>query len=175
VRESIVNSERTGSPNAVSLLALFLYAQARVEAVRAREALAATIANQVKRLLTERAISVPNSLDSCSLRASLFIECLDRLGSIEAPVPQMDEPTFASCRRIAQRAVRGALQDPTGGAVRFHELGSSPAWAAGLNPSAWIGSYLFYGDDEDRKLPAGTEPAADPHVHRKPLRSRLAG
>jgi len=166
VRESIVKSECAGSQDAVSLLALFLHAQAGAESVRTREAVAATIANQVNGLLRERAASTPTSLDSRSLRARLFIECLDRLGSAEAAQPRTDEPTFASCWRIAKRAVSGALQDPTGGAVRCHELGSSPAWAMGLNPSAWIGSYLFYddfcGDEEDRKLPASTEAAADP-------------
>jgi hypothetical protein len=167
VRESIANSERAGSQDAVSLLAFFLYAQAGAESVRTREALAATIANQVKRLLSEHAASTPNSLGSRSLRARLFIECLDRLGSAQATLPRTDEPTFASCWRIAKRAISGALQDPTGGAVRCHELGSSPAWAAGLNPSAWIGSYLFYGDDENRKLPASTDTGADSYAYRK--------
>jgi N-acetylmuramoyl-L-alanine amidase len=173
VRESIVKSEPAGSQDAVSLLALFLYAQAGEESVRTREALAATIANQVKGLLSERAASMPNSLGSCSLRAGLFVECLDRLGSTEATPPPTDEPTFASCWRIAKRAISGALQDPTGGAARFHELGSSPAWAAGLTPSAWIGSYLFYSDEEGRKLPPGTELAADPHAYRKRVRGLL--
>ena len=76
------------------------------------------------------------------------------------------KPTFASSWRIAKRAVSGALKDPTGGAVRCHELGSSPAWATGLNPSTWIGSYLFYddlcGEEEDRKPAVGTEATADP-------------
>jgi hypothetical protein len=167
VRESIAKSEHAGSQDAVSLLALFLYAQAGAESVRTREALAATIANQVKGLLSELAASTPNSLDSRSLRARLFIECLDRLGSAEVTLPRTDEPTFASCWRIAKRAFSGALQDPTGGAVRCHELGSSPAWAVGLNPSAWIGSYLFYDDEENRKLPASTDPTADSHAYRK--------
>jgi hypothetical protein len=170
VHQSIVKRDPPGSQDAVSLLALFLYAQAGKDSVRTREALAAAIANQVKDLLSERAVSMPKSLGSCSLRSSLFVECLDRLGSTEATPPSIDEPTFASCRRIAKRAVSGALQDPTGGAARFHELGSSPAWAAGLTPSAWIGSYLFYSGEEGRKLPPGTKTtAANPHAYRKPV------
>ena len=164
--DSIANSECAGAQDAVSRLALFLHAQAGAESVRTREAVAATIANQVNNLLRNRAASTPASLDSRSLRARLFIECLNRLGSAEAARPRTDEPTFASSWRIAKRAVSGALKDPTGGAVRCHELGSSPAWATGLNPSAWIGSYLFYddlrGEEEDRKPAAGAEATADP-------------
>lgn len=161
MRDSIDTNECAEAQDAVSRLALFLHAQPGAESVRTREAVAATIANQVNGIMRARGASTPGFPDSRSLRAGLFIQCLNRLdpGAAAAAQPPTDEPTFASCWRIAKRAVSGALKDPTGGAVRCHELGSSPAWATGLNPSAWIGSYLFYddcGDEEDGAPMTGT-------------------
>jgi spore germination cell wall hydrolase CwlJ-like protein len=48
------------------------------------------------------------------------------------------------CRRIAIRAVSGALKDPTGGAVRFHRVGVHPSWASEFELGPLIGSHLFY-------------------------------
>jgi cell wall hydrolase len=165
VRETSAKSACAGSRDAVSLLASFLYFQAGKESVRTREAVAATIVNQVNGLLRAHGVAAPTSPALRSLRARLFIERLDRLGSFEVTRPRTEEPAFASCWRIANRAVSGALQDPTGGAVRYHELGASPTWATSLNPRACIGSYLFYDDlcyEEDRNSPAGTESASGP-------------
>jgi spore germination cell wall hydrolase CwlJ-like protein len=152
VRECTVKNDYAGSPDAIPLLALYLYAEAGAESVRAREAIAATIANQVEHLLSETAGTGPRSR-----RAALFIECLDRLGAAEATPPRTTDPIFASCWRIARRAVSGALQDPTGGAFRFHEIGARPPWAYGLNPCSWIGSYLFYTGDNPNPLSATLE------------------
>ena len=149
--DCITKIDHAGSRDAVSLLAHFLYAEAGVEFVRTREGIAASIANQAERLLSGTGEPGP------SRRAARFIECLERLGAVEAAAKRTDDRAFASCRRIAQRAVSGALQDPTGGAVRFHEFGRRPGWATGLNPSAWIGSYLFYRDDAHREAPPAVE------------------
>jgi hypothetical protein len=48
------------------------------------------------------------------------------------------------CRRIARRALRGSLTDPTRGANAFHRIEASPEWARGLLPVAMYGPYLFY-------------------------------
>ena len=55
---------------------------------------------------------------------------------------------FASCVRIARRAVMGALADPTRGATHYHALGVNPPWAAGRAPSVVIGQHRFYNDVE---------------------------
>jgi hypothetical protein len=154
VPDCTVKNDPVGSPDAVSLLALHLYAEAGAESVRTREAIAATVANQVERLLSGTAA---NGLRS--RRAALFVECLGRCTTAEGTPPRPTDPIFASCLRIARRAVSGALQDPTGGAVRFHEIGARPSWAHGLNPCSWVGSYLFYRDDpmsEPSPAPAAT-------------------
>ena len=54
------------------------------------------------------------------------------------------ERRLSLCRRVARRALRGSLADPTRGANAFHRLDASPPWARGLLPVAMYGSYLFY-------------------------------
>jgi hypothetical protein len=51
---------------------------------------------------------------------------------------------LALCRRVARRALRGSLADPTRGANAFHQIEASPDWARGLLPVATFGPYLFY-------------------------------
>jgi hypothetical protein len=48
------------------------------------------------------------------------------------------------CRRVARRALRGSLSDPTRGANAFHRIEASPDWARELLPVAVYGPYLFY-------------------------------
>jgi len=52
------------------------------------------------------------------------------------------------CRRIARRAVLGVLNDPTGGAIRFHHADEWPHWARGLAPCAEIANHLFYSSQK---------------------------
>ncbi len=132
-----------GIADATFLLALFLWEQARSESVRVREALAAAVANQVRAWQTE-SVGAGASKDA-SARALLFIACLDREErGAAAPPPPAADPVFAACRRIAQRAVNGAICDPTGGATRFHRLGRRPDWAASGESASLIGPFLFY-------------------------------
>lgn len=132
--------------DATMLLALFLWGEAADESVRVREALASAVANQVRnwRRLAVEAGAAPGSVDASPSRALLFVAYLDRDGRCEVRPPSLEDPVFASCRRIAGRAINGALRDPTGGAVRFHRLGASPAWTAEFEPGPLIGSHLFY-------------------------------
>lgn len=140
-----------GTADAALLLALFLWDEARDETVRVREALAATVANQVRVWQEVAAGQSRPAVTSDTVeaaRALLFAACLDREGRREGTPPPAADPVFASCQRIARRAVNGALADPTGGAVRFHRLGIRPLWAAGREPGPLIGCFLFYLDAE---------------------------
>jgi hypothetical protein len=58
-------------------------------------------------------------------------------------------------RRVARRALRGSLVDPTSGATAFHRIEANPAWARDLLPVATIGSFLFYKTEPSQE-------AADP-------------
>jgi Cell Wall Hydrolase len=47
-------------------------------------------------------------------------------------------------RRVARRALRGSLADPTFGATAFHRIDANPTWSRELLPVAVVGSFLFY-------------------------------
>ena len=51
---------------------------------------------------------------------------------------------FATCLRIARRAVIGQLKDHTGGATHYHADYVSPYWAKGETPTITIGRHIFY-------------------------------
>jgi len=50
----------------------------------------------------------------------------------------------AICQRIARRALRGSLVDPTGGATAVHRIDVSPPWSRDLLPIGMFGPFLFY-------------------------------
>ena len=50
----------------------------------------------------------------------------------------------AICQRIARRALRGSLMDPTRGATAMHRMDVSPAWSRDLLPTGMFGPFLFY-------------------------------
>ena len=51
---------------------------------------------------------------------------------------------FATCVRIARRAVAGTLKDNTNGATHYHADYIMPYWARGQTPVATIGNHIFY-------------------------------
>jgi hypothetical protein len=50
----------------------------------------------------------------------------------------------AICQRIARRALRGSLVDPTRGATAVHRIDVSPPWSRDLLPIGMFGPFLFY-------------------------------
>jgi hypothetical protein len=61
-----------------------------------------------------------------------------------APFLGDDVQRLQLCRRIARRALRGSLADPTRGATAFHRIETTPDWSRRLLPVAVFGSFLFY-------------------------------
>jgi len=51
---------------------------------------------------------------------------------------------FATCLRIARRAVIGTLKDNTGGATHYHADYVSPYWVKGERSIKTIGRHIFY-------------------------------
>jgi N-acetylmuramoyl-L-alanine amidase len=110
-------------------LALTLLTLGADQSVRVLEALAATLVNRARQ---------PQPDCDLALR--------------EPPPPWFHDAAMVSapgdrlqlCRRIARRALRGSLADPTLGASAFHRLEDNPAWARDLLPVASFGSFLFY-------------------------------
>jgi hypothetical protein len=112
-------------------LTLTLLDLAGDDSVRVIEALAAALVNDLR----ERPEEVAESWSAVAAPAGL---CED------ARVTGDFGCRLGLCRRIARRALRGSLADPTRGANAFHRIEASPDWARGLLPVATYGPYLFY-------------------------------
>jgi hypothetical protein len=112
-------------------LTLALLDLAGADSVRVIEALAAALVNDLRDRLEDASegwSAPPAPLGLCEDgRVIRDFEC--RLGL---------------CRRVARRALRGSLTDPTRGANAFHRIEASPDWARELLPVAVYGPYLFY-------------------------------
>lgn len=138
--------------NAAQLLARFVFLHAHAGPVRAMEAVAATVVNQVARDGAAagggEAGPLPTTASAADRRALQFRSRLLAAG-VPDPAAAADPatPAFAACLRIARRAVAGALKDPTGGATLFHPLGGQPAWARQHVPTAVVGGLLFYREE----------------------------
>ena len=70
---------------------------------------------------------------------------------VAAPPP--GDAALAICRRVAARALSGALADPTGGATHWHPDERLPGWAVAREPVAEISGLTFY------RIETGAPPA----------------
>lgn len=141
--------ETEGFLNTVDTLARTVYGEARGEPVRGKEAVAAVVMNRVARAMERGGWWWGSSVvDVC--RRPFQFSCWNAGDPNRAKVERADESDreFASCVRIARRAVSGALDDPTFGATHYHAKGAAPPWAAGREPSAVVGRHKFYNDVE---------------------------
>jgi hypothetical protein len=73
------------------------------------------------------------------------------------------------CQRIARRALRGSLVDPTRGATAMHRIDDSPAWSRDLLPIGMFGPFLFY-----RPAPPRMRTSDWPSAH-SPSQQQIAG
>lgn len=132
---------------AAEILALTLWGEAADRPVRAIEALAALVMNRLR-------AGVPHWGDGVAgvCRAPFQFPCWNRnhprFAAI-AGVPPGDA-ALAVCRRVAARAMTGALPDPTGGATHYHDAAVLPGWALGQTSTAEIGGLCFYRAEDLR-------------------------
>jgi spore germination cell wall hydrolase CwlJ-like protein len=134
---------------AVDALARTLWGEARGEPLAGIEAVASVVVNRVaearaggRRWWGTDVVSV--------CRAPRQFSCWDE-GDPNRPkllAATAADPAFATCLRVARRAVAGLLADRTLGATHYHAEGAFPRWARGKLPSAAIGRHLFYSDVE---------------------------
>lgn len=122
--------------HAIEELTARLLALAADQSVRVIEALAAVYANQMR----SRPVAWGLSENARPYRAMPPAD-----PGIERSPATCDESWRCICRRIARRALRGSLVDPTGGAVTFHRIDANPSWARDQLPIACVGPFLFYG------------------------------
>ena len=128
------------SPDLVERLADTLLDLAGKQDVRVIEALAAVLARQ-------------GPDDQHEAHPGLSEAGPQRRFAIEPSDPDEDSRR-AICRRVARRALRGTLVDPTGGATAVHRIDASPAWARNLLPTGMFGPFLFYRPTPPRVGPA---------------------
>ena len=115
--------------DSVERLTLSLLTLGADQSVRVLEALAAALVNRARQPRKGRGAGL------CEPPPASFRDA--------APVSALGDK-LQLCRRIARRALRGSLADPTFGATAFHRLGDYPAWARDLLPVASFGGFLFY-------------------------------
>jgi N-acetylmuramoyl-L-alanine amidase len=129
MRESIVPA----SHDPFEALAQRLLRLAGDQSVRVIEALAAALIN---RSAQENGVADDDDREG---------ELAPRgLQEAAAPFLENDLQRLQLCRRIARRALRGSLTDPTRGATAFHRIETTPEWSRRLLPVAVFGSFLFY-------------------------------
>lgn len=122
----------TDDPHREEALTLMLLDLSGTESVRVVEALAAALVNDLR----ERPEEAMHDWSMVPAPATGLCEdgrVIDDIGC-----------RLGLCRRVARRALRGSLTDPTRGANAFHRIEASPDWARELLPVATYGPYLFY-------------------------------
>ena len=112
-------------------LTLTLLDLAGAESVRVIEALAAALVNELHERPEHALEPWPVAASPAGLREDDRV--IEDFGC-----------RLGLCRRVARRALRGSLTDPTRGANAFHRIEASPDWARELLPVAVYGPDLFY-------------------------------
>jgi spore germination cell wall hydrolase CwlJ-like protein len=130
---------------ATEVLALTLWGEADGLPVRAAEAIASVVMTRV-RLAAEPGGPAHLGRGVVGVcRAPFQFACWTpghpRRQALEELAPDAD---LGACRRIAARALAGALPDPTGGATHYHAAEALPRWALGRTPTAELGGLVFY-------------------------------
>ncbi len=133
--------------DAIDTLARTLYGEARGEKVRGIEAVASVIINRVEKALKRGGYWWGNDVETVCLRPWQF-SCWNANDPNRDKILLIDTSNkiFATCLRVARRAVFGTLKDATDGATHYHRTGLLPAWARQHIPCAEIGHHVFYKD-----------------------------
>ncbi len=140
----------TSANSAIDTLARTIYGEARSELVRGKEAVAAVIINRVRRARDRGGHYWWGADVEAVCRRAYQFSCWNPSDPNRAKIEAVrsDSHAFRNCLRVARRAVRGTLKDPTAGATHYHTAHVAPPWARGRAPCAEIGAHLFYNDIE---------------------------
>lgn len=155
----------------IDTLARTLYAEAGTRPVRAIEALACLAVNRARAALPRppRVSGAPPFARGGHARlpepgpAEVNAACRDpflfpawnpRHPAHARLSPPPADPALAICRRIAGRALSGALRDATCGATHWHPAEVLPAWAVARETCAEVADLVFY------RLETGLPPVA---------------
>jgi N-acetylmuramoyl-L-alanine amidase len=130
---------------AAQVLALTLWGEADGRPVRAIEAVASVVMTRV-RLAAQPGGPVHLGQGVAGVcRAPFQFACwMPGHPRRQALAELAEDADLGPCRRIAARALAGALPDPTAGATHYHAEETLPRWALGLTPTAELGGLVFY-------------------------------
>ena len=130
----------------IDVLARTLWGEARGEGTAGLEAVASVVLNRVK-VAKDHGGKYwwGNDIIQVCQKPYQF-SCWNRSDPSFQKLQKVDERNlyFATCLRVAARAVIGALKDQTGGATHYHADYVAPYWAKGETPTVIIGRHIFY-------------------------------
>jgi N-acetylmuramoyl-L-alanine amidase len=126
-------------------LARTIWGEARGESLAGKEAVANVVMNRVEQAQKRGEMWWGNSITEVCLKKYQFSCWLENDPNyFKLRAVGSDDPNFATCLRIARRAVQGTLNDNTNGADHYHASYVAPKWADRCTPVAEIGNHLFY-------------------------------
>jgi len=130
----------------IDVLARTMWGEARGEGVTGLEAVANVVQNRVKFAQNQggKYWWGGNIIQVC--QKPYQFSCWNRSDPSYKKLIAVDDSNlyFATCLRIARRAVLGELDDHTGGATHYHADYVAPYWAKGQTPTITIGRHIFY-------------------------------
>lgn len=133
----------------IDVLARTIYGEARGEPVRGKEAVAAVIMNRVRLARRRGGYWWGDSIQTVCQKPWQFSCWNDNDPNRKKLLAVTRENSvFKTCLRVARRAVRGALKDPTRGSTHYHTLNVDPPWSSGRAPVVIIGRHKFFNDIE---------------------------
>lgn len=130
---------------AVDVLARTIWGEARGEGALGMEAVASVVLNRTAIAQDRGGYWWGNDIISVCQKPYQF-SCWNRSDPNYRMLLDVTDKNihFATCLRIARRAVAGVLQDVTSGATHYHEKSILPSWAKDQVPCAVIGNHIFY-------------------------------
>ncbi len=129
----------------IDVLARTLWGEARSEGVHGIEAVACVVLNRVKVSRKMAGYWWGNDIIQVCQKPYQF-SCWNKSDPQYRRVISVDTSDlhFATCIRVARRALLGLIDDPTGGATHYHADYVSPTWADLNKKTEIIGRHIFY-------------------------------
>ncbi len=137
--------DRPRVADATEILALTLFGEAGERPVRAMEGVASVVMARVRLAARPDGPAHLGRGVAGVCRAPFQFACWHPGDPRRARLAELHgTASLGPCRRIAARALAGALPDPTGGATHYHDGAVLPRWALGQVPTAELGGLVFY-------------------------------
>jgi spore germination cell wall hydrolase CwlJ-like protein len=131
--------------DAVDVLALTLWGEAGDRRVRAMEAVASVVMTRVRLAAQPGGPAHFGQGVAGVCRAPFQFACWHPGHPRRRALAELPEGAdLGAARRIAARALAGALPDPTNGATHYHAAEDLPRWALGQTSTAELGGLVFY-------------------------------